>query len=1209
MAALHDFLNALYPETKGLLRLEYEEGQPLAVSDLTEFLSQAGDAPIYAYPVTTEGETTFVFQFIDNAVPGEWTDFALVPSVVLEAEGRMICAWALAEPSVDADRVAVLVESMGGAYDEPMPAPDEASGWVLSLADPDAYHSIESLEEFFTDAELAPSVEATAAAVAPGADTAPWEEEDHGTLLDARLLSPLDLDAPEYAQELVISVGANFKSTKWKNDRMSVAKLIAILARHPVGKQKDGPGFVLGEIVGDNRRKQAITKCYGVGLDIDVGMPGHEIDAALAELGCLALRYTTFSHGKTTSKVNRDKIVKWCDKNDMEFGNEAVLAFLKDQVRWDARLLEQAEYVGDSHDPEGVMACINHPPMEKHRVVLPLAEAFDPTKVAKTHAEGMKMWASVLKALARKLGDLPMDNSAVDPSRLFYFPRHADKRPHETTILGGPLLDWQSLDLSGAGATDDADMDDFDKALAAEVEQTTKTKSRSKTDEGKKLGRWAIKSAHGFQIVDVIKDHADDRIRTPGSAKIDIECPFDEDHSNPGDSEDRGCFAVNAGDGPSEIFTIKCQHDSCQGKTNLDFLGKMLKDDWFSDEVLEDTTYNAATYEDAPLPEAAEKIAREDDARTEYEKLIDALTPDSTDEQVDEAVASYVRAGLEKRAKLRAEEAIKKNLKMSQATFTRLLASVKKEVNAEDNKAGTITDPKGRKVFSFTGDFNFDEAFDLCFKALKDTNRKDREPTFSCAGDKPVRLTRDKSTGRITFDELQNRTLWSELNNRVTFVRKADSGDGVRQAVPKEVGDHVYEQAYTELPQSPEIIYTPLYTANGDLVLNPGYVPELNIIMADTGFKIDVPVDPTAEDALEAVRFLKEEVLIDFPFLDYDTENVERREPSEANCLSMLITPFIRRMISGCTPVFFVAKPVPGTGGTLLGKLPMLIFDGAESAPMRYTQNEEEMQKSLLAAIMDTRSHLFFDDVKDFNNRSLLQSITASKIGGRLLGVSRNVTRPNLFNWVATGNNPIVGAEMERRICWIRLNAKTPDIQNRIFHHPDFPGFVEENRAKIIRAILTMIQYWIDIGAPTFEERKRVSFEDWSRKVGGVLQACGVEGFLDNRRSAAADLDESAVKQFVKEWLKAHGYQKLTASKLFGWATDIDLDIIEGNNDDQKKQRFPKRLHTLDGRAFTIDGDDYMVQTAYDEDQNTVFYLGAMKALVAEAAAEEPIAA
>lgn len=1202
MDALQDFLSALYaacPNDPIPLVVGETDHPANTAEDIAQAVSEAGDDGVYLRPVTG-GLVAFMHAVTPNvADPAEWQDSVIRPTAVLFREGVMITFYALEEArEADSPEIDALFQDMGGDLGDILPTPG-AGGWELIHCDPDTFQSLATLIETYSAGETP----APASVVgAPAAHEAPPWDEDLGMLRDARILSFYDAQDPYYDQEMIISIGGNRESKRWKPAAMPISRFVEMLAIHHEDKMKDGMAFVLADIVGDQRRKVAVKACYGVGLDIDVGVSGEVIDEALKAMGCLAVRYTTHSHGKTTTLLNKDRLTRYATKIGADEVDEAVITrFLREEEEWVPEMIASAEYVGDDHRPEGLMAQIEHAPMPKHRVVLPLAQAFEITKVAKTQDEGMRLWNEVPKALARALGNLPLDKAALDPARLFYFPRHAPGRPHETTIFGGPLLDWTTLDLVGTPK------DAFEAALEAEINAGGSAGgkgSRSTTSEGRDLARWSQKRAHGFQIVDVIRDHDPDRIRTNGTHKIDLECPFDEHHSNPGDPEDKGCFAVNAGDGPSAIFTIKCQHDSCHERTNLDFLGKMLKDQWFGEEVLESDSYNAIIDEDdAAIPEVAKKIAAQDDARAEYQILIDGLTPEASEEQIEEAVRAVLEAELGVLAQNRAEGEIKSNLKVNAPTFTRMMKIIRRAIERDRNQSGDYKDPKGRLVFSFQGDFNFDEAVDMCFKALRVANTSDAEPTFSCVQDKPVRLMRNPKTGRIAFDELANRTLWSELNTRLTFIRRGDGGDGARQAVAKEVADHVYEQAYNELPQSPEIIYTPLYTADGALVVQPGYYPDLNILMANTSFEIEVPVNPSADDALAAVDFLKNELLVDFPFLDYDTEGRERREPSEANALAMLLTPFMRRMINGCTPVFFIAKPTPGTGGTLLGKVPMLIFDGAETAPMRYTQNEEEMQKSLLAAIIETRSHLFFDDVKDFNNRALLQSITAQEIGGRLLGSTRNVSRPNTFNWIGTGNNPLIGSEMERRICWCRLNRKVADVQEIKYTHDDLPAWIAENRAKIIQAILTMVQYWMDVGRPAFTERKRVSFEDWSRKVGGVLQACGVEGFLDNRRSAGADMDETAIRTFVKDWLKKFAFEKVLPAKLFEFATSMDMDIIEGNNDDQKKQRFPKRLHTLDGRVFLIEGIEYIVLTGFDADNNLVYSLTPLEAAAEEAQA------
>jgi hypothetical protein len=289
-----------------------------------------------------------------------------------------------------------------------------------------------------------------------------------------------------------------------------------------------------------------------------------------------------------------------------------------------------------------------------------------------------------------------------------------------------------------------------------------------------------------------------------------------------------------------------------------------------------------------------------------------------------------------------------------------------------------------------------------------------------------------------------------------------------------------------------------------------------------------------------------------------------------------------------------------GTGGTLLGQLPMILFDGLTSAPARYSNNDEEMNKILVTEIMGGKMCMFFDDVKEFNSREILRAVTSKQIGGRVLGGSRKIERDNNFLWVSTGNNPVILNEMDRRIVWIRLNAKKADIQNRTFKHDLYTFLLGEtvpeikpgHRAKAVNYLLTMIQFWISMDMPLFTERKRASFEDWSAKVGGVLQVCGIEGFLDNRKADGQDIDEAAIKSFMRQWVSTFGAgERVIPSRAFAEAVRTEEDIIEGANDDQKKHRFFRRLPTIEGRTFAIEGRDYMMCAGHDRDQNVAYYL------------------
>jgi hypothetical protein len=1150
--------------------LQHENGQSATTDDL------ASCEQLFVVPVIPDVGSCFVFGVMEDAAEDSFLPCRLKPTAALFRDGTMILVWAFAEPLAESEVNAIAgalgMESISDRI--PLPSPD----WALVHVDAARTYSLADLARVYRD-----SVDGVDGGATGGPEGAS-EASSTGPVKygNADVHSPYN--ETDYSKEITITVGANRQSKRWEPKSMPAGAFIAKLCCHLEG-DKDGPAFVLGDMVRGQRLKTSVKSLWGIGLDIDTGTPSEVVDAALKKLGCMGVRYTTHSHNKTETEIKRDRIIKFAAGRNIN--DDLIREFLRDVEQWEALIVDETVYVGDGHTEKGIVCQISHPPMPKHRIVLLLAEPFFIANEAPTQAEAMRKWAKVPEALAALLG-VPFDTSCTDPSRLFYFPRHAKGAQYEISLFGGPYFDWRTLVL-----------DDPMEKLAADL---NRGKSKSQTDAGRELGRWSLKRAHGFQIADVIEARAPDRIRRNTGHGFEIECPFDEDHSNAGDTNDSACLAVNAGESQSEFYVIKCQHEGCRQKTNNDMLAKMLADGWFDESVLEDDQFNAILEDDAK--HQRDEVAADnktDDTRGDWQAQIDALHPESSEKEIDAVARAIVLADLKPLAEARAVDRMADKLGMKVTPVKKTLAGVRKDLAAESPQDTATTDASGRVIFTYQGEFDFHEAVAVCTKALRDKNARDRKPTFSQLTGNAVRL--EMQGGRASFVELDRDSLWSELNKLVTFVRRGDGGDGPRQAVHSDVAKHIYEQAYETLVAAPEVFYTPIFLSTGELLLTEGYYfndkptaqkPLLNHILTFNGLVVPpVPNPPTEADMQNSLAWIRRELLSDFPFLDYDTEGKETREPSEANALAMLLTPPMRPMIDGRTPLFFVTKPTSGTGGTLLASLPMMLIDGYV-AEVRYTSHEEEMGKNLVAVIKGARKTLFFDDVKEFDNQVLVRTLTSPIVGGRELGHSKLYEVPNDFNWTACGNNPKVTPDMRRRMCSIRLNAKTADVAGRVYRHPDTSGmefeeFVKVNRGLAIQHILTLVTYWQATGKKLFTDRRRSGFEDWSAKVGGVLQACGVEGFLNNSAPVTLDMGQASETEFMREWFKRYGSTPLSASALFEWAQDAALAIITGRSDEDKRANFQNKLPGLDGRAFEYEKKNYYVRAKADAGGGMVF--------------------
>jgi hypothetical protein len=232
---------------------------------------------------------------------------------------------------------------------------------------------------------------------------------------------------------------------------------------------------------------------------------------------------------------------------------------------------------------------------------------------------------------------------------------------------------------------------------------------------------------------------------------------------------------------------------------------------------------------------------------------------------------------------------------------------------------------------------------------------------------------------------------------------------------------------------------------------------------------------------------------------------------------------------------------------------------------------------------------MFWDNVREFDNRILISNLTSHEVGGRILGGNREVYRPNNFIYLATGIKPRMSAEMQRRTCRIVLNPEMASTAKRKFRHKNLEKYIADNRGLIIRHLLTMVEYWQSQGSQEFTKLELSSYENWSRIVGGVLECCGVTGFLDNTQSAPPDMTQKREDEFLAEFAKKYGTVEENPDALFDWAEQCGYRVSDGRMADDRKETFLPALFVLCGRTIEVDEKRYGFHYRKDGAKGFVF--------------------
>lgn len=424
-------------------------------------------------------------------------------------------------------------------------------------------------------------------------------------------------------------------------------------------------------------------------------------------------------------------------------------------------------------------------------------------------------------------------------------------------------------------------------------------------------------------------------------------------------------------------------------------------------------------------------------------------------------------------------------------------------------------------------------------RALTKVNDEAREktglPRLYVRGGDPVRVRYDES-GALTVQEMTVDTVQYELTHAADYWR-SQGKEPKLVFPPKDVCRYVLSASQWSFPRLEGITNIPVFRPDGSILSERGYDGPTGLIYdPPAGFEVEVPERPKKTDVKTALKLING-LVGDFPYAD---------RASLANTLALALTPVMREVIAGPVPMAAIDKPTPGTGATLLVESLALATSGSEPGALGATDDDNEMRKAITAKMRTGERWLFLDNVNiELKSAALARALTATVWEDRILGVSKTLRVLVKNVWVCTANNLQLSLEIARRSFWVRLDAEVAEPWKRDpkqFTHPDLRAWVRENRSEILSALLTIGRYWFVKGQKVPDDIPVIgSFEAWSKVLGGVLAAAGVEGFLENAQA----LYERSIEEvglwtaFFEVWLERYGSEGVTAQKVADDLQDV----------------------------------------------------------------------
>ena len=310
------------------------------------------------------------------------------------------------------------------------------------------------------------------------------------------------------------------------------------------------------------------------------------------------------------------------------------------------------------------------------------------------------------------------------------------------------------------------------------------------------------------------------------------------------------------------------------------------------------------------------------------------------------------------------------------------------------------------------------------------------------------------------------------------------------------------------------IISTPTLRPDGTILKDAGYDPATQLLLIDPPDMPDIPDKPTREDALAALKLLKD-VLSEFPF-------AEDKGVSLAGALSAIISTVCRGAFP-IVPIYIADAPEAGSGKSYLLSTVSWIATG-QAMPVLGSSNQEELNKQLNSAVLTGQSQVCIDNiVGEIGGETICRLTEQPRPQVRLFGLLKTVNvDARSISFYANGNNIIVVGDLCRRVIRSRLDTETERPGDRKFKNNP-REMVLADRGKYIAACLTICRAYIVEGRPN-KLPPLHSYGEWSDTVRSALVWLGEADCVKSQEMSRADDPQTAARlTMLNEWKDKNG--------------------------------------------------------------------------------------